>query len=298
MTVSKSAKKFYRNTIISAVLAGLLLLVANSAVWINRYIFDRQNFTQVAVVSLSSESSRNAIAAEVTDRALAEAPIVHQALGGTVEKVVGGILGTDQFKTVLTKTIETMHVYLTSENRETIAINLTSAKQVISTVLHALQGAGQNETQALKKVDSVPDEIVILREDTLPSFYKQSVALLWAGPVAGLAAVILLVVPYVANTRRYLSIAAIQGIAIASFGILAMLIGPLFKPPVLSNIPTANARIVVENLYNAFVQTFNAQSNILIITGALIVIAVLAVYVGQMIYIKYLKDKRLHPKKG
>lgn len=297
-TASKNTKNFYRNTIILAVLAGLLLFIASSAVWVNRYIFDRQSFTQVAVTSLSSESSRNAIAAEVADRALGEAPLVQQALGGTVEKVVSGILGTDQFKTVLTKSVNAMHVYFTTENRKTIGVDLTSTKQVINTVLGALQRAGQNESQALEKVNSVPDQIIILDKDTLPSFYKQSVALMWIGPIAGLVAAALLVIPYAKNVRRYMSIAAIQGAAIALFGMIAMLVGPLFKPPVLANIETANARIVVENLYNAFIATFNAQSNILVVAGLLMIVAVLVIYIGQNIYTRYLKDKKLSTKKS
>lgn len=297
-TTSKSVKNFYRNTIILAVLAGLFIFIANSAVWVNRYIFDRNNFTQVAVTSLSSESSRNAIASEVSDRALGEVPLLRQALGGTVEKVVSGILGTDQFKAVLTKSVDAMHVYFTTENRKTIGLDLTSTKQVINTVLLALQRAGQNETQALEKMNSVPDQIIILDKNTLPSFYKQSVTLMWIGPIAGLAAAILLVIPYVKNIRRYMSIVAIQGAAIALFGMTAMLVGPLFKPPVLANIETANARIVVENLYNAFIATFNAQSNVLVVTGLLMIVAILIIYIGQNIYNRYLKDRKLINKKS
>lgn len=296
-TTSKSVKSFYRNTIILAVLAGIFIFIANSAVWVNRYIFDRQNFTQVAVTSLSSESSRNAIASEVADRALSEVPLLRQALGGTVEKVVSGILGTDQFKTVLTKSVNAMHVYFTTENRQTIGLDLTSTKQVINTVLGALQQVGQNESQAIEKVNSVPDQIVILSKDALPSFYKQSVALMWLGPIAAIVAAILLVIPYVKNVRRYKSIVAIQGAAIALFGMIAMLVGPLFKPPVLANIETANARIVVENLYNAFIATFNAQSNVLVVTGLLMIVAVLVIYIGQNVYMRYLKDKKFTTKK-
>lgn len=298
MAASKDVKNFYKNTIMLAVLAGLLLFIANSAVWVNRYIFDRHNFTQVAVTSLSSESSRDAIAAEVTDRALGGAPILRQALDGTVEKVVSGLLGTDQFKTVLTKSVGAMQVYFTSENRQTIGINLTSTKQVIDTVLTALQRVGQNETQAIQKVNSVPDKIILLDKDTLPSFYKQSVVLMWTGPITGFAAIILLIIPYIKNIRRYMSIAAIQGVAIALFGMIALLVGPLFKPPVLANVANVNARIVLENLYDAFIATFNAQSNLLIITGLLMIVAVLVLYIGQTIYLRYLKDKKLNLKRS
>ena len=289
---SDKVKKFYITTVITAVLAGLLLLVANSAIWANRYIFDRDNFTNVAVASLSSESSRQAISSEITNRALQNNPLLQQTLGSTIEKIISGILGTNQFEAVLTTTISQMQVYLTSENRESIEISLTTEKEIIGVILNALERTGRDESAIADKVNSIPNNIVLLNKDTVPNFYQQSVALLWAGPLAALGAIIALAVPYVVDRRRYIQIALIQGGAIMLFGIVAMLFGPLFRPPVLANIPTANARIVIGNIYDAFIQTFNAQSQLMLIGGATIIVLASGIYVGRIIYLKRYKHTK------
>ena len=47
---------------------------------------------------------------------------------------------------------------------------------------------------------------------------------------------------------------------VALVGLLSLLIGPLLRPQLLSNFPDSDGRIVIENLYNAFLDTFNSQT--------------------------------------
>ena len=63
---------FWPQAVLTASVAALFLTVANSAIWMNRAIFDTNRFTKTAVASFTSESSRNALANEVVDRALAD----------------------------------------------------------------------------------------------------------------------------------------------------------------------------------------------------------------------------------
>lgn len=299
MPRSKSSKKtvqkkssqasFWRRTIITGVFAALLLLIANSAYWANRTIFDTDTFTEIAVTSVTSESSRQAIASEVVDRALGEQPIIKQIAGPTATKLVSSLLGTDQFTKVLETAVSKLQVYLTSSNQESVVLNLSGVKNTFESLISL---AGKENTEAQTKISAVPDQITLINADNIPDFYKYGVALLWIGPIAGILALALLIYPYVRDRSRYYIIAATQGALLVVTGYLCLLIGPLFKPPVLANIPSANSRIVIGNLYDAFLNTFNSQSLVLVKLGLALALIPLALRYGIRFYNNWAAKKK------
>jgi ABC-type enterochelin transport system permease subunit len=83
--------------------------------------------------------------------------------------------------------------------------------------------------------------------------------------------------PYIKDKANYLSIMLVQGITLVVVGLVAMLIGPLFRPVALSSISDPNGRVIVENLYNSFLSSFNSQNLWLIIIGLLMCAGVIVV---------------------
>lgn len=273
--------KFWRRSIITGFLAAALLVVANSAFWVNRQIFDTNNFTTTAVASVTSDSSREAIANEVVDTALKDRPIIRQVAGPTAVKLVSSLLGTNQFNNILTVAVDKIQVYLTSENQESIVLNLSSIKSTLNSLIGL---AGESNSQASTDLQNVPDQIVLVNADNIPSFYKYGLLFLWLGPISAIVALVLLAYPYIRSRSRYYVVAVVQGALIAVMGMLAMFIGPLFRPPVLANIQSANMRVVVGNLYDAFIATFNSQSMWLIWGGVVIAVVPAAVHFGLRYY--------------
>lgn len=280
---------FWRRVLISGFLASVLLVIANSAYWANRTIFDTDTFTSIAVGSITSESSRQAIASEVVDRALGEQPIVKQIAGPTATKLVSSLLGTEQFTKVLEVAVGKLQVYLTSSNQESIVIDLSGVKSTFENLINL---AGRDNTQAQAKISSVPDQITLINADNIPDFYKYGVALLWIAPLTAIGALALLVYPYIRDRSRYYIIAATQGALLIVVGYLCLLVGPLFKPPVLANIPSANSRVVVSNLYDAFINTFNSQSLVLVKIGFALALIPLAFRYGLKFYGNWAAKKK------
>lgn len=270
-----------KRPIIAAVIASLLLIVSSSAIWVNRYIFDTNNFTEIAVESVTSDSSRQALASGIVDRALSDRPVVRNVAGGTATRLVASLLGSDQFENVLTKAVSKLQVYLTSSNQESVTVNLSGIKNTLGSLIDL---SGRSDGEAATKLENVPDEIVLVDANNIPDFYRYGLLFLWLGPISGLLALALLAYPYIKDRRHYYWIALIQGSFIMVAGLAAHLIGPLFKPPLLANIPNPGSRTVVSNLYDAFITTFNAQALTLVKAGVVLAVLPLVVWQGLKLY--------------
>jgi hypothetical protein len=257
-----------RNVLITAIIAGFFILIANTTVWINRYMFNTDNFTSTAVTSLTSESSRTAMATEITDQALKDYPKIKSIVDDTLINFISGLLDSDRTEKVLTGAVSKLQIFLTSPQREPVVIDLTTAKEVISRLIEV---SGRQDEARIDPA-SIPDQITIFNPDNFPNFYGLSVTLSWLSPLLALSAIALLAWPYAKNRDRYKELLILQGTCVAIFGILALLLGPLVRPVVLGNIESANMRVVVGNLFDAFVSTFNSQTYFIIAFGLIAVV--------------------------
>ncbi len=266
--VKKPSRNFRRNVVITGIIAGLFIVLANSAIWVNRYLFDSNNFTNTAVSSLTSDSSRNALATEITDQALKDYPKIKSVVDDTAINFISGLLGSNRVEQILTKTVSRLQIFLTSPKREPVVINLENTKEIISRLI---QVSGREE-EALIDPAKIPDQITVFNPDNFPNFYNAGVTLTWLSPLLGIGAIALLAWPYVGHRKQYQELLIIQGACVAVFGILALLLGPLVRPVALGNIQSANIRIVVGNIYDAFIATFNSQTMLVIGFGLLAII--------------------------
>jgi hypothetical protein len=266
--VRMTGRGFSRGMIITSIIAGFLLLVVNSAIWVNRQIFDENNFTKTTVTSLTSQSSRDAIAGKITDKALQNYPRLQNAADDRLNKLISGLLDGERVHTVLTKSVSKLHIYLTSKNQKDVVVNLAGVKDTINK-LAEITGRDENGGQLLGKVNNMPDEIVLVNAQNVPDFYKYGVAVSFIAPIALLIALVLMALPYIKDKANYLSIMLVQGITLVVVGLVAMLVGPLFRPVALSSISDPNGRVIADNLYNSFLASFNSQNLWLIIIGLL-----------------------------
>lgn len=272
---SKKEKPSLKKVIWFSIAASVLLLLSNSAIWVNNQIFNTDNFTHSVTTSLTSESSRLAISQQITDKMFADRPVAKRIAGDFSVKIISGLLDTDQFEKVLTTAVERMQIYVTSNNQETVDIDLRGVKDIITKLTNVSESLGREPS-----VDpaNIPDQIVLINEENVPDFYNVGVAFLWIAPITFIAAILLLAYPYVKRGYNNKKVLVIQSLSVISFGLLALLIGPLFKPPLLANIKEANGRIVVGNIYDTFIATFNTQTLLMFIAGVVALLVALGWY--------------------
>lgn len=270
MATQHAASRMTKKLLLTSLVAGVLLVIVNSAIWVNRQVFDADNFTTTAVNSITSESSRQAIGARISEEALKNTPVLENVIGDRAANLMSGLLATDQANKLLTATVSRLHIYLTSNNQQDVDVDLTGLKTTLARLVE-ISGSSQDRVNP----NNIPDTIVLVRAKDVPDLYAYGIALSWLAVIGFLVAIALLALPYIADRKNYLSIMAIQGALLAAVGLLALLIGPLFKPSVLAPLQNANGRVVVGNLYDAFISTFNAQTTILIAVGVLVCVGAL-----------------------
>lgn len=260
-------KKLY----IATAFAGFFLLIANSGYWVNRYVFNAQKFSEIAVDSILSTDSRQAIATGVATKIYEDRPVAAKFLTDPTANIVDGILGSPRMVAPLTELVQRINTRMTSKSQPEVALDLSSVKAVLNQVM----GVAENVTNkdANFSLNNVPDKIVILQANDLPSLYNYSVAILWLSPITMIAGLLLMVLPYFWWRNRYKTIMTTQAIMLLSVGAVAEMIGPLFRPLVIGGLQTDAGRTVVGNLYNAFLTTFNHQSAIFFVLGGLLLIA-------------------------
>jgi len=263
-----------------SIVGGILILIANSALWLNRYIFNEDTFVTTVTTSLTSESSRQAIGQRISGAVFEGRPIAQQVAGDVATQAVSGLLNTQLAETAIEKTAKRFHVVITSPNTEDIEIDLTGIKDVSAGLVNAAAALGR-ETQV--NPDNIPDSITILERDNIPNVYKTSVAFLWIAPIAFIVAIVAFVLPYTKKYRDIKIIALTQGICLAVVGTFGLLIGPLFRPPVLAAAKTSEGRTVLANLYDAFLAPFNNQTTVLIFMGLALVLIVAILYLYPVI---------------
>lgn len=237
----------------------------------NNQIFDTENFTKTAVGSLSSESSRRAISARITDEALKDRPVLRNLIGDHATNLVSGLLATDQANKLLEASVTRMQVYVTSNDQQDVDIDLSGLKSILTRVVEL---SGSEQTDRIDP-DKIPERIVLIEEENVPDIYMYGVILSWLAPIGLLLAVGLLALPYFSDRKNYISIMLVHGTVLLATGLISLLAGPLFKPPVLEPFANPNGRIVVGNLYDAFIATFNAQTVWFIYLGLAVFAAVI-----------------------
>jgi hypothetical protein len=263
-----------RTTIIMGIIAALLFIVANSAFWFNKYIFNTQNFTNLTTEAVLSDSSRQAMATVIVEKALQNRPRLESAIEQPATKLISGLLDSDLSHTVLTKTVTRLQTIMTSANPQPVVINfepLKDASQKILNVASAVSG-GQvgNGEKTDVSISDLPDQVVLVNPEKLPNIYLLGSILLWVGPLAVIGTLILLAYPLIRNRTNLPALQstfAVQGVILFFGWLLALVIGPLFKPPVLGQVPDPNLRVLVDNVYSAFIGKFDSQSIVILIVA-------------------------------
>lgn len=257
----------------------LLAIIFVSVVWFNRYVFDTKNFTDIVTPAITSESSTRAIASEVTDQVLQDKPLLRRVIGDREVRLLSALLSTDLSNRVIQRSVSTLQTTMTSPDPQSVTIDLSGTKNTLSQGL-AIGRSITNTPEDQQRINTndIPDEIVLLDANNVPNFYTLGTTLMWLSPLILLSMIVLFVYPlYRASKleiKQVRNILGIQGSSLLLAGILATLLGIFFKPIALASIANPNARVIAENVYDAFIGIFTTLASVLIITPAVFLLLV------------------------
>lgn len=268
ITISKKTlglKKIH--LFILLIVAGLLLLIAQTSWWISHTIYDSKEFATITTTALTSDSSRDAISKEIVDRAFSNKPLLRATVGKTTAKLLSSVLATDIASTAIEQSTERIQTVLTSSNRDPVELNLVPFKSVLVVISNI---AEKSDRQINFKASDIPDKITLLNKENLPELYKIYRLMLILGPLcmAGVVA-IFGYIAYKFKDNIYRATLIIGG-TLSVTSLIALVSGPIIRPPVLSLIDSVNTRVIIGNLYDGFLQPYNTQLTIMTIIGVMI----------------------------
>lgn len=266
------------NTPITAGWAWLLLIVAalaffaaQSASWLNNNVFDQKQFTAISSSVLLSHESRDVIADEVVNRVLQDRPLIRKVVGERASTYVSGLLGTDTSRHVLNSFLNRSYAYMTSSQRENIAIELTSIKQPLS-LLISLSGATGHTIDL--EPSNIPDEIILVRSETLPDFSPivriSAISAFFLWLLFLMASFTYIVFAKADRVRRV----NILGAAVAGVALFGLALIPFIPMIVASYIDIVSLRGVTADLASAYLAPLSLQFQITLILVVIILLLV------------------------
>lgn len=231
-----------------------LVMISLTAYWINNVIYDTSNFTRIAETALNKESSRQAIASRASELAFDGNPLLEATLSPKLHELLTGALNSSIAQKIIHNTVEDLQIVLTTSQKSPIVVDMKGIKAVLS--------KGQEILPEYEKINidtaKLPDSIMIIDTTKIPNIYKYGIWASWIGPLS-LALVLAMLGYWVKRGTRDNMILRLrivmQVLLIAS--LVAMFVGPLVKPTILSVAANAEAQSLLGNLYEGFISPFN-----------------------------------------
>lgn len=273
MTSRVKQANWVRVTIAAIVLAafGATFLLAQSAYWVNHSLFNQQHFSSTVTEVITSEPSRQALAESVVDGIFADRPVADRLLGERATSLVSSVLGTDLAENAISGVASRLYAYLTTPDRQDVAVELTSIKAPLSGIISFVENRGTNVNF---DTELIPDRIVLLEATALPDLSTMVRQFLlyglffWLGTIALFAG-------YVFFKKDRWRRRAMQAVSvIAGVSVLGLFSGPFLPGIVATFLNNINLRPIAENLTRAFLAPFAAQL-VLSLVLAVIALAIL-----------------------
>ena len=249
----------------------ITFFLAQSTLWVSNNFFNENQFVGTVEEVLTTEESRQAISGTIVHTALQNNPVAEQLIGKQLTALVNGLLGSDIAGQLFDRVAHRTYAYLTSSDRQDIAINLTSIKDPLASLVTIIEKTGRDV-----KFDpsNIPDTITLVESDSLPdisSYIRMMLfasGLLWFVTVASFATYI-----YLYRNKLIRSIYVV-GWSIIAISAIALLSGPFVPPAIASLVNTIDIRGVVEDLTIAFLEPFQVQLLSSIVIAALVMLII------------------------
>lgn len=238
------------------VVAMVSLFMAQSSYWMRHVFFDRTEFTAISAAAIQQQSSRDAIAAAITDAALEDRPLLRAAIGDRMTSLVSGVLASDLGDKVIMSGIAKTQSYLITPDREDVAIDLTSIKTTVAVLTTLSETAGR---EARISPDDIPDQLVLLEKDTLPDLSGLARMMMWLAPLFWVMAVVGCVMFVALGRASYARRVYIVYAGVIIVAATGLFIGPFVPPAIATLIANIDVQTLASNLTTALLAPFVTQ---------------------------------------
>lgn len=252
-------------------IGGISLFLAQSTLWVNHVIFNQETFTKTTTEVILSQRSRDAISQSIVDKAFENRPVADRLVGDRAVTFISSMLESDISEKALTKVADKSYAYITSSDRQDIAIDLSAIKDPLAGIISFAESRGR---EVKFDAASIPDKITLIESDELPdiaSYIRLMIiasGILWLTVISTFSAYI-----FISRQGRIKRLYSV-GLTIIIVSLLSLSSGP-FVPPVISSfVANIQLRGVVNDLVVAYLQPFLNQMYLTILLTGLVLLIV------------------------
>ncbi len=212
------------------------------SVWYSTNIQNQENFVTTATQVLSSESVRDSVSMELVERIKEKHPIIGTVTAPLLSKVISGVLASDLFSKVYVNAATELHTQLTTKDPKPLTLEIKPTKQVISLL---------TQKQNPELLDKLPDNLILLERNKIPSLYKVGTLINVAGPVLLIAALITLFYLWRGISKKRTFIVVLS-LVFAASGFIVYTLVPAIGGYLQASANSANVANIIYQVYAAF----------------------------------------------
>ena len=258
-----------RMVITLSVVVIALVLLANIGLWLERQVFNEEQFVETAVETIRTSRVRGAIASQIIETTLGDLPELERLANEFIKPTLRDLLDSDVIVPAMEEIGGQIQTALVSSKPAAIAIDIsgltTPAKAAVDFIPNI-------DPEVKTTVEDLPSSIELLEKGAIPSIFTLGVTLLWLGRVAAVAALAIIIgLAWSAVTKKRSYILKTLGYSVSIGAIIFLVLTWTFKSPLLATVGTGNARIIVGDLYAAFIDLL-VQQTWVIFAGGLVII--------------------------
>jgi hypothetical protein len=233
------------------------------SIWYSNNILNEEKFVSNTTKVLQSESVRNNISTEIIDTIKLKRPIIGSIGEPLLTKVVAGVLGSNLFAKVNTKIAQEIHLQLTTSNPRALTVDLKTTKDFLGPFV---------EIADPELLSNIPDQIVIVKRNQIPSLYKFGTYLTVLAPILLIIAVIILGLVWrnVTDKRSYIGILSLS---FAASGLLVFFLVPALGNYFAAQADNVNTASIISQIYLVFTNPISQFAKILLAFGVLVALS-------------------------
>lgn len=254
------------------VLGTIGLLFSTTAFWMTDSVYNQEAFTNTVVQVLSTEEVGQAVARKVVSEALVDRPVVDWLIGDYLNALAFGVLQTEAMQSLLEAGIGFFHSQVIGGEAYDVVINIAPLKNILSIANNLFDIEGIEQIDQELNLQQLPDSIVLIDASTVPNIYPTIRFMVWAGPVAGLVGLIMLVTGWITSPDRVKELLRAGGVITAISGLYYLMV-PYLLNALSVEITDNFTRLLAGKILEAF--AVSLQDSIL--TWILIGVAIMTI---------------------
>ncbi len=248
---------------ILVVIAAVLLLVGNTAIWVLRSIENDDAFVEIALEKIQREEAREAIAEEIVFAIMGNQPLLYQFARQPAEQAVTLLLATPAFEPLLTQIARNLHQLIVTGEEPPIIIGTAFLPPIVAAIIAATGPAG------LFSFEDQELQIRLFANQEIPALDWLIDPLQTAGLLCGIVGIIILGLSIVVASDRRLGM---RRAAIALFAVVAISLLAIFPLRSLyrSRVDGDAAEAIAPSVMNALVTPLIVQTLLLLIPAVIL----------------------------